>query len=130
MKIKDLKVMVKEAMRDESVLLSKPEVVVEANYGRVKRKIEIDQVPFLMISAFRGGISKRENLERQRQLEAEVKSSKFPWTKMPGSGYVETPTEDEPPSADEEGVDSKISENPDQDEDRSRFRWPIAVDYQ
>ena len=117
MKIKDLKVMVKEAMRDESVLLSKPEVVVEANYGRVKRKIEIDQVPFLMISAFRGGISKRENLERQRQLEAKVKSSKFPWTKMPGSGYVETPTEDEPPSADEEGVDSKISENPDQPQD-------------
>ena len=86
--------MIKGAMGERQVLLSKPGLIEEANYGRVKRKIEVDQVPFMMISAFRATSSKRENLARQRQLEESVASSGFPWTKMPGSGYVETPDEE------------------------------------
>jgi len=95
MKIKDLKIMIKESMDESSVLLSKPESLSEANYGNVKRKIEVEMVPFVMISAFRGGLSRRENIVRQRKLEEYVAGAGFPWTKMPGSGYVEDPTEPE-----------------------------------
>jgi hypothetical protein len=97
MKIKDIKAMIKEVMESKQVLLSKPGLIKEANYGRVKRKIEIEKVPFMMISAFRGGLSKRENLDRQRKLEESVASSGYPWTKMPGSGYVEMPEEEGEP---------------------------------
>ena len=90
MKIEDLKVMIKEAM-DDVVLLSKPATLFEANYGRVKRKIEVEMVSFVMISAFRGNLSRRENVENQGRLEEYVKGAGFPWTKMPGSGYVEDP---------------------------------------
>ena len=95
MKIKDLQIMIKEAMDDTTVLLSKPEILMEANYGRVKNKIENQMVPFAMISAFRGGFSKSENLRRQKDLENDVANDKFPWTKMPGSGYVEDPEVEE-----------------------------------
>jgi len=95
MKIKDLKIMIKEVMDESSVLLSKPKSLSEANYGNVKRKIEVEMVPFVMISAFRGGLSRRENIVRQGKLEEYVASARFPWTKMPGSGYVEDPTEPE-----------------------------------
>ena len=96
MKIKDLKIMIKEAMDDNSVLLTKPvPSLSEANYGNVKRKIEVEMVPFVMISAFRGGLSRRENIVRQRKLEEYVAGAGFPWTKMPDSGYVEDPTEPE-----------------------------------
>tara|TARA_Y100000310_G_scaffold213728_1_gene214680 strand:+ start:2126 stop:2905 length:780 start_codon:yes stop_codon:yes gene_type:complete len=95
MKLKDLKNMIKESMSGKSVLLAKPEVLSEANYGNVKRKIEVEMVPFVMISAFRGGLSRRENIVRQRKLEEYVAGAGFPWTKMPDSGYVEDPTEPE-----------------------------------
>ena len=95
MKIKDLKIMIKEAMSGPPTLLSKPEILLEANYGRVKNKIENEMVPFVMISAFRGGFSKSENLRRQKDLENDVAADKFPWTKMPGSGYVEDPEVEE-----------------------------------
>jgi len=95
MKIKDLKIMIKEAMDDNSALLTKPVSLSEANYGNVKRKIEVEMVPFVMISAFRGGLSRRENIVRQGKLEEYVASAGFPWTKMPDSGYVEDPTEPE-----------------------------------
>jgi hypothetical protein len=42
-----------------------------------------------MISAFRGGFSTSENHRRQKKLEEYVAGAGFPWTKMPGSGYVE-----------------------------------------
>jgi hypothetical protein len=96
MKIKDLKIMIKEALDDNSVLLTKPfPSLSEANYGNVKRKIEVEMVPFVMISAFRGGLSRRENVVRQRKLEDYVAGAGFPWTKMPNSGYVEDPPEPE-----------------------------------
>lgn len=65
----------------------------EGSFGRVKRKIEDEGVPFVMISAFRGDLSGRENLDRQREMERTVSDAGFPFQKMPGSGYVED-TED------------------------------------
>ena len=62
-----------------------------ASLSRVKGKIESEMVPFVMISAFRGGLSGKENLKRQKALENAVKGSGFSWNKMPGSGYVEKP---------------------------------------
>ena len=109
MKIKDLKNMIKEELGDNPILLAKPEILFEANYGRVKRKIENQMIPFAMLSAFRGGLSSRENLERQNQLEEYVSQSKFPFTKMPGSGYVEDP---EPAEEEELVVDpGELTEN-------------------
>jgi hypothetical protein len=94
MKIKDIKEMIKEELNPKSILLAKPEQLLEANYGRVKRKIEDEKVPFVMITAFRGGLGKGKNLQRQKELESRVREAGFSWTKMPGSGYVEDPTEE------------------------------------
>lgn len=65
----------------------------EGSFGRVKRRIEQEALPFVMISAFRGNLSGRENLERQRDMEMEVSNAGFPFQNMPQSGYVEA-TED------------------------------------
>ena len=46
MKIKDLKIMIKEAMDDDSSFIITTHVLFEANYGRVKDKIENQMVPF------------------------------------------------------------------------------------
>lgn len=99
MKLKDIKKIIIEELTQQtnSLLLAKPEVLNEANFGRVKQKIEDDKVPFVMISAFRGGIGKGKNLERQKELEAHVREAGFPWTKMPGSGYVEDSEDDGTP---------------------------------
>jgi len=97
MKIKDLQVMIKEAMDDNSVLLSKPKVLSEANYGVAKRKIEVEMVPFVMITAFRGDETRNENKRNQKKLEKYVSDSKFPFTKMPDSGFIEGPPEEGPP---------------------------------
>jgi len=102
MKIKDLKIMIKEAMDDNSVLLTKPVSLSEANYGNVKRKIEVEMVPFVMISAFRGSFSRNANKRKQRKLEEYVAGAGFPWTKMPDSGYVEDPTDPTEPEELEE----------------------------
>ena len=91
--------MIKEAM-DDTMLLSKPTNLFEANYGRAKRKIEVEMVPFVMITAFRGNLSRRENVENQGKLEEYVAGAGFPWTKMPGSGTIEDPIE--PEDSDEE----------------------------
>ena len=48
MKIKDLKDMIKEAKSDKSVLLARPDLLMEANVGRVKRRIEEEGIPFAM----------------------------------------------------------------------------------
>ena len=93
MDIKGLKNMIKEAMEEKSVLLSKPSLITEASYSRIKDKIENKKIPFVMITAFRGSESKDENLRRQRELEMRVSREGYPFTKMPGSGYVEDPEE-------------------------------------
>ena len=94
MDIKGLKKMIKEAMEEKSVLLSKPSLITEASYSRIKDKIENKKIPFVMITAFRGSESKEENLRRQRELEMRVSGEGYPFTKMPGSGYVEDPEEE------------------------------------
>ena len=75
-----------------------------ASFSTAKDKIENQMIPFVMISAFRGGLSGKENLKRQKELEASVASAGFPWSKMPGSGYVEDPEE-------EGGEPSEVKEN-------------------
>ena len=94
MDIKGLKNMIKEVMEEKSILLSKPSLITEASYSRIKDKIENKKIPFVMITAFRGTESKDENLRRQRELEMQVSAEGYPFTKMPGSGYVEDPEEE------------------------------------
>lgn len=94
MDIKGLKKMIVEALRDNTVLLAKPNLITEASYSRIKDKIEDKKIPFAMITAFRGSESKGENLRRQRELEMRVSGEGYPFTKMPGSGYVEDPEEE------------------------------------
>ena len=67
-------------------------IIKEASFSRVKTKIEDQQVPFIMITAFKGHLSGKENLRRQKELENSVKYSGFSWTRMPGSGYKEDET--------------------------------------
>ena len=93
MKLNDLKKIIKGELKEESILLATPSILAEANFRRVKSKIEEEKVPFIMISAFRQGRSMMKNLESQKELESIVRSAGFPWTKMPGSGYVEDPEE-------------------------------------
>lgn len=95
MKINELKKIIKENLKEESILLSKPDLLLEASYARVKDKIENQMIPFVIITAFRGGKSGRENLERQAELEERVARAGFSWTRMPGSGYLEDPGEGE-----------------------------------
>jgi hypothetical protein len=90
----ELKQIIEETLKNDSILLSRPEPLNEASYGRVKRKIEQSMIPFVMISAFRGNLKKEENLKRQKELQNVVASMGFPFTKMPGSGYVEDPEEE------------------------------------
>ena len=67
-------------------------LIREASFSRVKSKIEKERVPFIMITAFRGNLSNKENRARQKQLEGLVSEAGFSWTKMPGSGYKEDET--------------------------------------
>jgi hypothetical protein len=104
MKLEDIKKIIKEQIAPKSVLLDKPTVVTEANYNRVRTRIEEEMIPFVMITAFRGGFSKRDNLKRQKELESRVRDAGFSWTKMPGSGYLEDPEE-------EGGEPNQVKEN-------------------
>ena len=104
MKLEDIKKIIKEQVAPKSVLLDKPTVMTEANYNRVRTRIEEEMMPFVMITAFRGGFSKRDNLKRQKELEGRVRDAGFSWTKMPGSGYLEDPEE-------EGGEPNQVKEN-------------------
>lgn len=86
--------MIQEAIKDSDVLLARPNLITEASYSRIKDKIENKKIPFVMITAFRGSETKGENLRRQRELEMRVSAEGYPFTKMPGSGYVEDPEEE------------------------------------
>jgi len=67
-------------------------LIKEASFSRVKSKIEKERISFVMITAFRGNLTKRENMKRQAQLEEVVAEAGFSWTRMPGSGYKEDET--------------------------------------
>jgi len=64
MNLSEIKKIVKELAENKSVLLAKPQIISEANYGRVKAKIENQMIPFVMLSGFRGSLSKKNNLKR------------------------------------------------------------------
>ena len=108
MKLNDIKNIIAEELQKKtnSILLAQPKFLTEANFGRVKGKIEDEKIPFVMITAFRGNAGMGKNLERQKQLESRVREAGFPWTKMPGSGYVEDPEQegDEPVSVKENSI--------------------------
>tara|TARA_Y100001973_G_C5153002_1_gene309157 strand:- start:204 stop:980 length:777 start_codon:yes stop_codon:yes gene_type:complete len=83
----------------------KQKYLKETSLSRVKDKAENQMIPFVMISAFRGNLSRKENLKRQKELEARFEASpSFSWNKMPGSGYVEEPEE-------EGGSPNEVKEN-------------------
>ena len=81
MNYNELKQIIEETIRSQSILLSRPEPLNEASYGRVKNKIEQSMIPFVMISAFRGNLNKEENLKRQKKLEKIVSSMGYPLQK-------------------------------------------------
>tara|TARA_Y100000034_G_scaffold125007_1_gene173981 strand:- start:2304 stop:2990 length:687 start_codon:yes stop_codon:yes gene_type:complete len=89
MKIKDLQVMIKETMDENSILLAKPTLLTEANFKRVKRRIEDEGIPFVMITGFRGDYNRKQNDERNAEIKMSLDDAGLPYTQMPGSGYKE-----------------------------------------
>ena len=101
MKVEDLKKLINEAMEDASVLLEKPttQQLNETALSRVKDKIENQNIPFAMLTAFRGvdkELSRAEqdaqraaNNKNQEMLKTRLKASGFPWVDMRRSGYKE-----------------------------------------
>lgn len=92
MKLRDIKVLIKEAMieQKDSILLRKPGLLEESNFSRAKSKIETTNVPFVMITAFRGGLPRNENDSRLKEMKMTFDSNGLPYVLMPGSGYKET----------------------------------------
>lgn len=103
MSIKKLKTMIKEALAEESILLEKPDLLEEASFNRVKKKIEEQNIPFAMLTAFRGvdkeappveqDKQRAENNTNMKQLKARLKAAGFSWVDMRRSGYKEGGTE-------------------------------------
>jgi len=89
MSLKDIKVMIREAMDNDSILLDKPNMLNEANLARAQTKIEDDHVPFVMLTAFRGDYSKEENKGRNDEMKMTLEQEGLPWVDMHGSGYKE-----------------------------------------
>tara|TARA_R110002060_G_scaffold42648_2_gene54132 strand:- start:418 stop:1116 length:699 start_codon:yes stop_codon:yes gene_type:complete len=89
MKIEDLKKILIEELREDSILLDKPRLLQEVNLERAKTKIEQDHVPFVMLTAFRGDYSKEENKGRNEEMKMTLKQEGLPWVDMHGSGYKE-----------------------------------------
>jgi len=87
MKIKDLKIMIKETMGEKSILLAKPDLLTEASVKAVKRKIEEENIPFAMLTAFRGEYGRQENEDRNWELKQSLNNAGLSYTKMAGSGY-------------------------------------------
>jgi len=89
MKIKDLKNMIKEAISQKSILLAKPDLLTEANFERVKYRIEEENIPFAMLTAFRGDYSTAQNRDRNWELKQSLDQEGLPYAQMRGSGYKE-----------------------------------------
>jgi len=87
MKIKDIKIMIKETIDAESIFLAKPSLLAEANIGRVKRRIEEEGIPFAMLTAFRGEYGRQENKDRNWELKQSLDNAGLSYTQMAGSGY-------------------------------------------
>ena len=90
-----------ELKEKDSILLEKPSVeqLNETALSRVKDKIENQNVPFAMITAFRGVDKDASEVEQDKQrannnrnqdeLKTRLKASGFPWVDMRRSGYKE-----------------------------------------
>ena len=91
MNIEELKKLIKEEMEEDSILLEKPDLLREASLNRAKQKIEVDHVPFVMITASRGDYSKEENEGRNQELKMTLNQEGLPWVDMRRSGYKEAP---------------------------------------
>ena len=89
MNIEKIKEIIREEMREDSILLDKPELLNEANLKRAQTKIEDEHVPFVMLTAFRGDYSKEENKGRNDEMKMTLKQEGLPWVDMHGSGYKE-----------------------------------------
>jgi len=97
MKTKELKEMIKGLVDEDSILLERPEFLKETTFQRVKDKIEDKNIPFAMLTAFRGvdkevppaeqDAQRAENNDNQKTLKARLKASGFPWVDMRRSGY-------------------------------------------
>lgn len=89
MKLEDIKKIIIEEMREDSILLDSPDLLNEANLKRAQTKIEDEHVPFIMLTAFRGDYSKEENRGRNAEMKMTLKQEGLPWVDMHGSGYKE-----------------------------------------
>ena len=101
MKLEDLKKLITETKSESSALLEKPSLhqLSESALSRVKDKIENKNIPFAMLTAFRGvdkelspgaqDEQRAENNHNQDVLKARLKASGFPWVDMRRSGYKE-----------------------------------------
>ena len=101
MDLEKLKKAVMELKEKDSILLEKPsaEQLNETALSRVKDKIENQNVPFAMITAFRGVDKDASTVEQDKQrasnnrnqdeLKTRLKASGFPWVDMRKSGYKE-----------------------------------------
>jgi|TARA_R110002020_G_scaffold409912_4_gene619700 hypothetical protein len=107
MKLEDLKKLISETKAEESILLEKPtpEQLNETALSRVKDKIENQNIPFAMLTAFRGvdkeisaagqAAQRAENNKNQDVLKTRIKAAGFPWVDMRRSGYKEGGAEGE-----------------------------------
>lgn len=84
---------------NSGILLSTPSILREATLSRVKDKIENQNIPFAMLTAFRGvdkdlppaaqDAQRAENNKNQEMLKSRLKAGGFPWVDMRRSGYKE-----------------------------------------
>jgi hypothetical protein len=73
---KDIKVLVEQTLN-------------ETSFNRVKDHIEKNGVPFVMISAARGGRSRKENNRNLSRMKQVYDTAGFSYIRMPGSGGTE-----------------------------------------
>ena len=107
LELEDLKKLITEVREEKSTLLEKPTVgqLNETALSRVKDKIENQNIPFTMLTAFRGvdkdlspaeqDARRAQNNKDQDTLKARLKASGFPWVVMRRSGYKEGGAEGE-----------------------------------
>jgi len=88
----NLKQMINEVLRENkqpSMILS------EVTYANAKRKINEENVPFAIVSAFRSDLSYRKNMANDRMIREEILNpSGLPYTVVEG-GFLETPQDAE-----------------------------------
>jgi len=119
----NLKQMINEVLKENK----KPTMILsEVTYANAKRKINEENIPFAIVSAFRSDLSYRKNMANDRMVREDILiPSGLPYTVVEG-GFLETPQ-------DEEGNPIKDAEKVEVNEktyvlfaDESRPDMPIA----